>query len=307
MDDNTLQPVEQINVTKESRKRMFPTWIDLFVILALFFVTQIATIFIFSMLSIDMPNTSILDSLATMELRAAEFDLGYKIFMWSVISQPLMLILVLIYRQIRGGKLWGRVRWSVRGLNPSVLMWGLLMLFSVVIVIEPLMQLLPQPQTGYGRGLYMLASLLIIAPIFEEILCRGVIFEAVRAKHGSWAACIISSLIFGIMHIEPQFILNAFIIGLVLCYLYLRTRSLFAPIIIHSVNNVFAYFLLTFGLSSLSLSQLIDNQTIYIAVYSVAVVILLISAINVVRQINRLDNEERAKREAQEIKNSVSQ
>lgn len=283
-----------------SRKGMFPTWGDLLAILGLFFVTQIITRVIFGIIDIDIPIFSSIEDLATMERRDAEFDLGYKVFLWSIISQPMLLVLFLIYRQVRGGKLWGKVKWSVRGLNPTVLLWGIIMLLSVVVVIEPLMQMLPKPEASYGRGIYMMLSILVVAPIFEELLCRGVIFEAIRAKRGSWAACIISSMIFGLMHIEPQFVLNAFIIGVVLCYLYLRTRSIFAPMIIHSLNNLFAYMLLIFGFNNLTLYEIVGGGTLYTTIYGVAVVVLIISAISIGRQITRLDEEERKKNSALE-------
>ncbi len=278
-----------------SKRGLFPTWGDLLAILGLFLLTQLITRFIFVMLGFEMPTIVDLEGLSHSERRAVEFNVGYNIFLWSAIAQPMILAMVLIYRQIRGGKLWGRVRCSMRGFDPTILLWGVVMLLSVVVVIEPLMEMLPNGASPTGRGVYMLFALLIIAPIFEELLCRGVIFEAIRAKRGAWAACIISSMIFGLMHFEPQFVLNAFIIGLLLSYIYLRTRSIFAPMILHSINNLFAYVLLIFELSDNSLYDLIGGGMLYNIIYAIAVVVLLISIIAITRYITRLERNEREK------------
>ncbi len=278
---------------KPSKKGVFPTWGDLLAILGLFLITQLITRFIFIALGIEIPSMGDIASLTTAERRSAEFEMGYSVFLWSIIAQPMILAFVLLYRQIRGGKLWGRVRFSMRGFDPTILLWGVVMLFSLMIVIEPLMEMLPESQAPTGRGIYMLFALLVVAPVCEELLCRGVILEAVRAKRGAWAACVISSMIFGLMHLEPQFVLNAFIVGLLLSYIYLRTRSIFAPIILHSLNNLFAYVFLIFGIADSSVHDLVGGGMLYTVVYSVSVAVLVFSVIAITRYINRIEREER--------------
>lgn len=286
--------VEKVPITR-TKRGVFPTWADLLAILGLFLLSQLLTKFIFAALSLDIPVMSNVEEMADGVRRAAEFSMGRSIFLWSIIAQPMMLIMVLVYRQFRGGKLWGKVNFSMRGFDPTILLWGVLMLFSLVIVIEPLMELLPSPTIPSGRGVYMLIALIFVAPIFEELLCRGVIFEAIRAKRGAWAACVLSSMIFGLMHLEPQSVLNAFLVGLLMCYLYLRTRSIFAPIVLHALNNTFAYLLLIFGLSDNRLSDFVGGGTLYVVIYSASAVILLLSAVAISRHITRLDKRDREK------------
>ncbi|NFP89960.1 CPBP family intramembrane glutamic endopeptidase [Clostridium sporogenes] len=82
----------------------------------------------------------------------------------------------------------------------------------------------------------MIISLIIIAPIFEEILMRGIILEGFLNKYKPVTAIIASSIIFGAMHLNiPQFI-NATIIGI----LYYKTRSLALCIVAHMLNNAIA-------------------------------------------------------------------
>lgn len=83
----------------------------------------------------------------------------------------------------------------------------------------------------------MFFSLAITAPIFEEVISRGIILELFLKRYNDYVAIVLSAFIFGLIHMNiPQFI-NAFIIGLILGYIYLRTSSLALCILGHFVNN----------------------------------------------------------------------
>ncbi|EPY2276712.1 CPBP family intramembrane glutamic endopeptidase [Clostridium sporogenes] len=84
-------------------------------------------------------------------------------------------------------------------------------------------------------------SSIIIAPIFEEILMRGIILEGFLNKYKPATAIIASALIFGLIHLNiPQFI-NATIAGLFLGIIYYKTRSLVLCIATHMLNNAIAF------------------------------------------------------------------
>lgn len=293
-DQNTTTDEAVLSEIKSGR---FPTWVDLLAIFGLFFVTQLITGFIFLWMGWTTLYPDNFVELTAESQRVAEYTLGRSTFLWTIISQPLMLLFVLIYRTIRRGE-WRAVHFSVNGFNPTILLWGMMMLISMVVVIEPILQLFPDTPSPAGRGLYMILALVVVAPIFEELLCRGVIFEAVRNKWGALAACVVSAVIFGVMHIEPQFVINAFMIGLLLSYVYLRTNSIFAPILLHSINNILAYIFLIFGISELSMQDLLGDGVLYKVIYGCSVVLLLLSLIAVSRTVARLDKEDRAKRRA---------
>ncbi|MFI3289856.1 MAG: CPBP family intramembrane glutamic endopeptidase [Rikenellaceae bacterium] len=281
------------STTEEQTKKKgaFPTWIDLLAILGIFLVGQFVAQVVISLMGFEVVSHEQISSVMMEVRRNLQFEMGRTTLFYSILAQPLVLLLVIIYRQIRGGK-W-RLGFSVRGFNPTILLWGFIMLLSTVVVIEPLMQYLPESQAPVGRGIYMLIALLIVAPIFEELLCRGVILEAIRRKHGGWIACVVSSLMFGVMHFEPQSILNAFMIGLLLGYLYIRTNSIFAPIIIHFLNNVMAYLYLVFGLSGTTLYSIIGNKTIYSVVYGISVGVVILSVVAISQQVIYLDRKKK--------------
>lgn len=85
--------------------------------------------------------------------------------------------------------------------------------------------------------LYFAASL-ILAPIVEEIIYRGLLYSALYRKIGRWGAIALSSLLWTHGHyasIRESFML--FILGVVLAWLYDRRGSLLHPIVFHMFRN----------------------------------------------------------------------
>ena len=80
----------------------------------------------------------------------------------------------------------------------------------------------------------------IFAPIFEEWLCRGMVLRGLLTKMKPGLAIVISALFFAVIHMNPWQALNAFIIGVVMGYVYYKTGSLWLTMLIHFVNNGFA-------------------------------------------------------------------
>lgn len=84
----------------------------------------------------------------------------------------------------------------------------------------------------------MFISFIIIAPIFEEILMRGIILEGFLNRYKPATAIIISSIMFGAMHLNIFQFVNATIGGLFLGVIYYKTRSLVLCIVAHMINNL---------------------------------------------------------------------
>lgn len=78
---------------------------------------------------------------------------------------------------------------------------------------------------------------IIFAPIFEELLFRGMIFKN-NQKLGELFAIVTSGIIFGIWHQQFSHIIFASIVGMFCCYLYLKTKSIFPSMILHFIINV---------------------------------------------------------------------
>lgn len=77
----------------------------------------------------------------------------------------------------------------------------------------------------------------ILAPILEEIVFRKVIFGAFYKRMGFFMAAILSSLIFGIIHLDLTHLLIYTAMGFVFAFLYVKTKRIIVPIIVHMGMN----------------------------------------------------------------------
>lgn len=86
----------------------------------------------------------------------------------------------------------------------------------------------------------------ILAPLTEEVVFRGAILRTLlgmMSKRNHWVAIMISAAIFGAVHGNAAQFVNALLMGLLLGWMYYRTRSLVPGILLHWVNNTMAYIL----------------------------------------------------------------
>ena len=91
-----------------------------------------------------------------------------------------------------------------------------------------------------------LISVVIIAPVAEEFLFRGFLFSQLkRTKLGAWGAVSLSSFLWTIIHFQYELLILfvLFIFGIFLGYIRMAYRSLSLPIILHAINNAFAFFI----------------------------------------------------------------
>jgi membrane protease YdiL (CAAX protease family) len=106
-------------------------------------------------------------------------------------------------------------------------------------------QALKDPDLPRWMRTFTLAGTLVLIPVGEEVLFRGILQTAVQrlipVRYGSfqhrWAAIIIVSTLFGLAHPTPQYFPALIALGILLGYLYERTGSLIVPILIHILFN----------------------------------------------------------------------
>lgn len=112
----------------------------------------------------------------------------------------------------------------------------------------------------------------ILAPLAEEVVFRGAILRTllgIMSKKNHWVAIMISAAIFGVVHANLAQFINALLMGLLLGWMYYRTKSLVPGILLHWVNNTMAYVLT--NIMPQSDGKLIDlfhgdEKTVYYAV-----------------------------------------
>ncbi|MCB2293131.1 CPBP family intramembrane metalloprotease [Clostridium algoriphilum] len=83
-------------------------------------------------------------------------------------------------------------------------------------------------------------SVMIVAPIYEEIIFRGILLRGMAKKINPNIAIVVSALLFAIVHINIPQGINAFFLGLVLGFIYLKSGSIYLSVFSHFVNNLMA-------------------------------------------------------------------
>jgi len=82
----------------------------------------------------------------------------------------------------------------------------------------------------------------IVAPVTEEFLVRGMWLRGYTKHYKPWVGVVISSVIFGLLHLNlPQFV-GATMSGLLLGWAYIKTNSIMLPMLIHAVHNSLSLF-----------------------------------------------------------------
>jgi membrane protease YdiL (CAAX protease family) len=105
---------------------------------------------------------------------------------------------------------------------------------------------------GHAQMFYTFVSLVILAPLLEEIVFRGFIYKTLRRPFGIIIAGLLTSLLFGAGHLLEggsqgllyiaglqTFVLSIFLVGL-----REKTHNLWAGITLHASNNLIAFFVL---------------------------------------------------------------
>lgn len=124
--------------------------------------------------------------------------------------------------------------------------------------------------------------LVIIGPIFEEIIFRSVLLESFTNRYGRNIALVVTTILFGLIHFEPNKICYSFVLGLLACFITNGSKSLYPAIILHVIYNAYAFF---FGIR---VSKLIASKMEPISIIALVVmaVLFLVGTVQLKRKIN---------------------
>lgn len=179
----------------------------------------------------------------------------------TVISYPVMFIPPMLYASYQSRKN-EFLPWGEDGIPPAGIpldsgnfgrlggMWMALIVsvatMATAFVAEPVNMILPEMPEILKKALEQLTegplwisfiSVSIMAPLFEEWLCRGLVLRGlIRKMRPGWAITI-SALFFAFLHMNPWQAIPAFLLGLLFGYVYYRTGSLKLTMLMHCVNN----------------------------------------------------------------------
>lgn len=81
----------------------------------------------------------------------------------------------------------------------------------------------------------------ILAPLFEELFFRGLLFNHLKSIINPWFAAFVSALLFALIHWSwPEFI-SVFFAGILYAWLTHQSKSVITPLIAHTLHNFMTY------------------------------------------------------------------
>ena len=98
--------------------------------------------------------------------------------------------------------------------------------------------------SSQGNMILAFITLVIVAPVAEEIVFRGYLYGKVKKYIGTIGATLLVSACFGLVHLQPNLIVDTFALGVILCVLRELTGSIWAGVILHMIKNGIAFYVL---------------------------------------------------------------
>lgn len=164
-----------------------------------------------------------------------------------VVIQLLSFSPVLYLGQVLARRPW-REMYPFRGFTPLVLLPILVAVAGMSVLVSEcdnlLRMVLPMPswiadlfkQLSDG-GIWSILALVVMAPLTEELLFRGLILQGFVPRYGSVAAVLLSAFLFAAFHLNPYQFAPAMLTGVFLGWIFLRTGSLWPCITLHALYN----------------------------------------------------------------------
>jgi len=107
------------------------------------------------------------------------------------------------------------------------------------------------PDQGAGTLVPLLVlfgmAVMIIAPLAEEVLFRGLIFRALDGAWAGWAAIAVSGLAFGVFHTNLAVLIPFSLIGMIFAWTFRASGSLWVTIIAHFIINTLSFIVTVIG------------------------------------------------------------
>lgn len=131
----------------------------------------------------------------------------------------------------------------------GVFFWCAVVALGMLVPSLWIQELLPDMADRSGNTLKMVLSneygyfvLCLLTPFVEELVFRGAVLRVLLGAFSRhWVAIAISAAIFALVHANPAQMPHAFLVGLLLGWMYYRTGSILPGVVVHWVNNTVAY------------------------------------------------------------------
>jgi len=207
-----------------------------------------AFIYLFVFIAIQMIGGGVIGGIWQLASGSTDTTMGQLITATSVVG-IITIAVFLLKRWTEVSPTWLRTRpWLV-------LTWSVIAALGALIPSAWLQEQMPELPNVMENEFDMImntrwgyVAIGLLAPLSEEIVFRGAILKSLLGSQRLpvWGAIAISALLFALIHFNPAQMPHAFLIGLLLGWMYWRTGSILPGMAYHWVNNSAAYVLYAF-------------------------------------------------------------
>lgn len=164
--------------------------------------------------------------------------------LFTAVSGLLAIGVILLFYRIRRRKL-GDALWLRRVEGPGLLS-GAALAPALYLAVTVAMMALPEAwldsyaeaSSGVsGGGVIGIVAVVLVAPVVEEFIFRGLIMTRLAQAMPGWLAAALSAAIFGLCHGHPVWFAYTFVLGVLFGLMDLRLGSIWPSILAHMVFN----------------------------------------------------------------------
>lgn len=105
-----------------------------------------------------------------------------------------------------------------------------------------------QTEIFSGGVIFTILRAVILAPLCEELLFRGLVFRRLKNYTNFWVGALVSAALFGLYHMNLIQGIYAFLLGILLAGVYQKYDNLWAPVLLHFGANLLSVILVYTGM-----------------------------------------------------------
>lgn len=221
---------------------LLPLWMMVGLALAVITMRILVTVLVSLGVPLAMVDASILQTMLA--------ALVYVLTLMFVIGLPRLFKKYTSWNEMGLSRLlsWGDIGFAPAGF--IVYFIGSSLLVYIGSKVIPGFDISQAQDTGFSHAAqyyeYVLAflTLIVVAPVAEELLFRGFLYGKLRSRMPVWVAMLLTSALFGLIHGQWNVGIDVFALSLVLCSLREITGSIWAGILLHMLKNSLAFFII---------------------------------------------------------------
>jgi len=185
---------------------------------------------------------------------------NHFLIVWMIFDQiPCLIVIIYAYfhrtrlPELNSSKV--EVRLFYRYLLFLIIVTGLVFIAysiaSIIITAPVLFQIDMINDITRDFSIWFYFKVLIVAPLIEEYLFRGIILNGFLKRYSPSRAIILTTILFSLMHLNPVQYFITFLLGLLTGWYFYKTRNLLSCMIIHSLSNLIGILMLKYFIDRL--------------------------------------------------------